>query len=402
MVSTLLARSPLKHLGYNAFRRITHAETSLEGSTQEEPGAYEANSSPETDREEIKASEPLNLKKLENIAEAAVQLASLGPKLATLAAEMEKQAQAQARRATAIADTMETLTSDLETAVSELRSSSGQVGEALTTVSRIADHTRIISLNASIEAARAGQHGRAFAVVVEEVQRLADRTGETTHTIESRMGDMKSSIVRVARVAGDKSIEERQDTGVGAVNHEVHGMAHSAKEQLGGSQSLHKLSEHVLGLAEELLLSVGSFRFEAHEHAEKEVERILPSLVEQARSRSGTEHLLENWLKQHAYFELAYITDAKGRQCIDNIESRNGNVSHDRSCFGKDWSERPWYKEAISLNSIHSTDIYRSSATGDFCFTVAVALRDQAGTVLGVLGADVNFQNLLQRYSLGK
>ena len=107
------------------------------------------------------------LEHLGRIAQASSQLASMGPRLARLGAEMKEQTDAQSRRAAAIAATMEGIASDLERAVLELRASSEQVGDALATVSNIAAHTRIISLNASIEAARAGAHGRAFAVVVE-------------------------------------------------------------------------------------------------------------------------------------------------------------------------------------------------------------------------------------------
>lgn len=336
--------------------------------------------------------------KLGRIAGAAVQMAALGPKMAKLAADMENQAQEQARRAAAIADTMEALTQDLERAVAELRASSAQVGDALTTVSRIADHTRIISLNASIEAARAGVHGRAFAVVVEEVQRLADRTGSTTHLIEDRMGEMNSSIVRVASVAGSQN-EKRLETSarnVGAVNQEVHGMAHLATEQLDGSHSLHAMSDDILQHTEALLLSVGGFRFEAHAKAKAAVQEILPELRKSCGQRKNCEALLERWLQRHPYFELAYATDAQGIQFIDNIGCRDGSITRDPSCCGRNWSERPWYLSALAEKGVHCTDIYRSSATGDFCFTVAVAVYEDSGALKGVLGADVNFQRLLQ------
>jgi hypothetical protein len=93
---------------------------------------------------------------------------------------------------------------------------------------------------------------------------------------------------------------------------------------------------------------------------------------------------------------LLYITDGQGRQYVDNITSQDGRVIHDPAGYDRDWSRRPWYLDAIGNNGIHSTDIYRSTATGDFCFTVAYAFRDARENVRGVIGADVNFKRLIE------
>lgn len=336
------------------------------------------------------------LEQLGRIAQASIQLASMGPRLARLGAEMKEQADAQSRRAAAIASTMEGLARDLERAVTELRASSEQVGDALATVSNIAAHTRIISLNASIEAARAGAHGRAFAVVVEEVQRLADNTGSTTRAIEDRMHDMKGSIVRVAAVAGGAGSGEGVRN-VQEVNADVHGMADSAKDQLEGVARLHALGDSMRELTESLLMSVGRFRFDAHRQAALELGALPSLLLEAPLQRSRCERLLEGWLARHPAFELVYLTDETGRQIVDNLARRGDSIVHDRSGLDQDWSQRPWYLDALGHSDLRCTDIYRSSATGDFCFTVAVALRNETGDALGVLAADVNFQRLLAR-----
>jgi methyl-accepting chemotaxis protein len=134
---------------------------------------------------------------IDPLAKTAIRLADLGPRLAELASTAAEQAEAQERYATDMAATMGRLGDALEHALAELRGSSGAVGEALSTVSEIAAHTRILSLNASIEAARAGEQGRAFAVVVDEVRGLANRTGETTHAISARMGAMEDRLGQV-------------------------------------------------------------------------------------------------------------------------------------------------------------------------------------------------------------
>jgi methyl-accepting chemotaxis protein len=311
---------------------------------------------------------------------------------------MEKEAKNQAVRATEITRVLEGFTKDLDKAVRELRGSSGQVEDALNTVSRIARHTRILSINAGIEAVHAGEPGKAFGVVVEEVQRLADQTGETTRIIEDRISSMQHSIIQVSIVAGsEKNVAGSKKNTVEAVNRQVHSMAQSADEQLGGAEALHYLGDQINGYTEKLLLSLGTFRFEAHSQAEREVAPIVPLLVDAIGNREICETIVERWLRDHDSFELAYITDARGRQFVDNVGWQDGKIIHDTKGYGQDWSRRPWYLDALKHEGISSTDIYRSTATGDFCFTVTAALRDSRGKILGVMASDVNFSRLLQK-----
>jgi methyl-accepting chemotaxis protein len=335
--------------------------------------------------------------RLSRIAQAAIELAALGPRLAALAAEMENQARAQASRTVRIASTMGGLARDLEKAVAELRASSGHMHRALETVDHIADHTRLLSINASIEAARAGEQGRAFAVIVDEVKSLADRTGQTTLVIGERMQEFENSIARMDAFTQVQPAEPaaKDALTVRAVNLQVRGMADSAGLQLGNAESVHSLGDQINALTETLLLAVGKFRFDAHARAREAVESVAQPLVSAMGDRAGLESLLERWLEARPYFELAYLTDARGRQIVDNIGWREGRVEHDPKGYGRDWSERPWYEEALRQPGVCSTDVYRSSATGDFCFTIAVALRDSHGGLLGVFGSDVNFHRLV-------
>lgn len=335
---------------------------------------------------------------LTKIAQASVDLAALGPQLAALAAQMETMAQDQAARAANAAAAMDALANELESAVAELRSSSSQMHGALKTVERIADHTRLLSVNASIEAARAGDAGRSFSVVVDEVKRLADSSGQSTHLIEERINDIAANVARVAAVTTESS-EARSDSvaacTVSAVHHEVRGIAGTAGQQLGSAQSVHRLGDSIKSLTESLLLSVGRFRFDAHTRAQSAVETLLPDLVAALDNRIRLERAIEAWLLAHPYFELGYLTDPAGRQIVDNLHLRDGRIVHDRAGFGRDWSDRPWYREALQHRGIASTDIYRSSATGDFCFTIAAALHDESSALVGIFAADVNFQRLV-------
>jgi methyl-accepting chemotaxis protein WspA len=68
------------------------------------------------------------------------------------------------------------------------------IGSIVTTIAKVADQTNLLSLNASIEAEKAGEYGRGFAVVAREIRRLADQTAVATLDIERMVKDMHSAV----------------------------------------------------------------------------------------------------------------------------------------------------------------------------------------------------------------
>ena len=71
----------------------------------------------------------------------------------------------------------------------------GNITGVVTTIHKVADQTNLLSLNASIEAAKAGEYGQGFSVVAREIRRLADQTGVATLEIEQIVHEMQSSVV---------------------------------------------------------------------------------------------------------------------------------------------------------------------------------------------------------------
>ena len=88
--------------------------------------------------------------------------------------------------------------------VQSLGRSSEQIGAITRVIEQIADQTELLSLNAAIEAARAGRHGRTFAVVAQEVQRLAERTAQATSeiakVIEHNQREVETAVEAMSRV----------------------------------------------------------------------------------------------------------------------------------------------------------------------------------------------------------
>jgi methyl-accepting chemotaxis protein len=146
--------------------------------------------------------------------------------------------------------------------VSELGKRGAQIGEIINVIDDIAEQTNLLALNAAIEAARAGEAGRGFAVVADEVRALADRTTSATteiatsieaiqtetQTAVARMevgnGHVKSGL-ELAQKAGD-SLDDIV-SGAQSVAMMIDSIAAAAEEQ---SQASHEVSKRVESVAE--------------------------------------------------------------------------------------------------------------------------------------------------------
>lgn len=94
--------------------------------------------------------------------------------------------------------------------MTELNEATAQVGEVLATISEIADQTNLLALNAAIEAARAGEAGRGFAIVAQEVRKLAEHSIESTEQISDILGQIQNKTqLATDRVNQSKVVFER-------------------------------------------------------------------------------------------------------------------------------------------------------------------------------------------------
>ncbi len=95
-----------------------------------------------------------------------------------------------------IAETVETALGFVE----DLGTQSEKIGDIVTAINEIADQTNLLALNAAIEAARAGEHGRGFAVVADEVKKLAERTSASTTEIGEMISTIREGVQKTVEI----------------------------------------------------------------------------------------------------------------------------------------------------------------------------------------------------------
>ena len=133
---------------------------------------------------------------IDQVASASLEIASNAEHTAKQAAETTKTSREGMQITNTCKDTLEQLSGEVDSAsttISDLENKSQHIHSIVDTISEIAEQTNLLALNAAIEAARAGEQGRGFAVVADEVRVLSKRTHDSTEEISTMIAQLKTT-----------------------------------------------------------------------------------------------------------------------------------------------------------------------------------------------------------------
>lgn len=173
-------------------------------------------------------------------------------------------------------DAIQTLTGDVKTSSQQIGALADQtqgIGQVLDVIRAIAEQTNLLALNAAIEAARAGEAGRGFAVVADEVRALAHRTAQSTSEIEQMIDRIQAgTALAVTTMQNSNAMTQRTLSLADAANHALAEIV-AANDDINGRNlvitSATEEQAHVARLVDRNLLNIRELSIQSSEGAQQ-------------------------------------------------------------------------------------------------------------------------------------
>lgn len=298
-----------------------------------------------------------------------------------------------------------------------VKTSSGDIRHVIDLINSISTQTKLLALNASIEAARAGDAGKGFAVVAQQVGNLAsqsaeavkqttdlinnsiDKVNESTETAgktAESFSSIQKSIDKVAslstRIVESSEAQELSFQNISAIisniSEVVQTNADFAITSAENSTNLLKQSYRLKELLHNFRITGQGkvVRKNTAEDLKHDVGLIreLTGGVKAATNPQALDEILENMIKENLEIECLYVLDINGIQISHTVMNPDivieDNVEYVPNKPGTDSSTKKYFRQALFLKGqVYSSFDYISGATGKLCKTVSCLYQTSAG-----------------------
>lgn len=184
---------------------------------------------------------------------------------------------------------------DATSTINQLAVKTESIDSILDVIRSVSEQTNLLALNAAIEAARAGEHGRGFAVVADEVRTLAQRTNQSTDEIQSTIRELQDEATKAVD-AMNTSIAKAND-GVGAVvqaEHVLGDIEANIRQLRDANTQVATATEQQSIAANEIAENINSIQGETHRSV-TEAERLATASDELSRLAGQLDHLVSSY-----------------------------------------------------------------------------------------------------------